>query len=226
MSFSVEVAGGTSVRLPTAGKYCDRDIIVTATGGAGGDPALPSGYVRCGYIAFASEQIVDTGVICNQDTQIHIVFTRDSNDAVSMYGVASSGNTASVTAYLTTGGGNWRFGSKAVSRNIPVDERIIRNAFVSKTGIESEMTKNSISGVADFETIGTLLIGTARNTDGSLGSAQFVGKIFTFKIWQADELILDLVPVVSTDGRYRFWDAVGKEFYDSLTEVTLGGGNI
>lgn len=33
MSFEIEVQGGSSVRLPTAGKYCDRDIVVTATGG-------------------------------------------------------------------------------------------------------------------------------------------------------------------------------------------------
>lgn len=30
---NITVEGGTSVRLPTAGKYCDRDIIVTAEGG-------------------------------------------------------------------------------------------------------------------------------------------------------------------------------------------------
>lgn len=30
----ITVEGGTSVRLPTAGKYCDRDIIVTSTGGS------------------------------------------------------------------------------------------------------------------------------------------------------------------------------------------------
>lgn len=35
-AFNIEVAGGSSVRLPTSGKYCDRDIIVTATGGGGG----------------------------------------------------------------------------------------------------------------------------------------------------------------------------------------------
>lgn len=40
--FSIEVEGGTSVRLPTAGKYCDRDIVVTATGGAA-PPATISG---------------------------------------------------------------------------------------------------------------------------------------------------------------------------------------
>lgn len=34
MSFNIEVQGGSSVRLPTAGKYCDRDIVVTATGGS------------------------------------------------------------------------------------------------------------------------------------------------------------------------------------------------
>lgn len=29
---NITVDGGTSVRLPTAGKYCDRDIVITATG--------------------------------------------------------------------------------------------------------------------------------------------------------------------------------------------------
>lgn len=30
---NITVTGGTSIRLPTAGKYCDRDIIITAEGG-------------------------------------------------------------------------------------------------------------------------------------------------------------------------------------------------
>ena len=34
---NIEVESGKSLRLKTAGKYCDRDIIVTATGGGGGD---------------------------------------------------------------------------------------------------------------------------------------------------------------------------------------------
>ena len=33
---NITVEGGTSIRLPTAGKYCDRDIIITAGGGGGG----------------------------------------------------------------------------------------------------------------------------------------------------------------------------------------------
>ena len=37
---NIEVQGGSTVRLPTAGKYCDRDIVVTATGGASGENKL------------------------------------------------------------------------------------------------------------------------------------------------------------------------------------------
>lgn len=36
MTHNITVEGGTSVRLPTAGKYCERDIVVTATGGSVG----------------------------------------------------------------------------------------------------------------------------------------------------------------------------------------------
>ena len=44
MIHNITVEGGTSVRLPTAGKYCDRDIIVTATGGGSvNKPATISG---------------------------------------------------------------------------------------------------------------------------------------------------------------------------------------
>ena len=44
MSYNITVDGGTSVRLPTAGKYCDRDIVVTATGGGSvNEPSTISG---------------------------------------------------------------------------------------------------------------------------------------------------------------------------------------
>ena len=54
MSHNITVEGGTSVRLPTAGKYCDQDIIVTATGGGGG-PDPRDQYQRVEYIESAEE---------------------------------------------------------------------------------------------------------------------------------------------------------------------------
>lgn len=35
MTHNITVEGGTSARLLTAGKYCDRDIVVSASGGSG-----------------------------------------------------------------------------------------------------------------------------------------------------------------------------------------------
>ncbi len=50
----ITVAAGTSVRLPTAGKYCDRDIIIKATGSAE-VPDPRDGYQRVEYITSAEE---------------------------------------------------------------------------------------------------------------------------------------------------------------------------
>jgi hypothetical protein len=64
MSFNIEVDGGSSVRLPTAGKYCDRDIVITAKGGGGDINAfidrsitevnIPEGVTKIGDFAFRS----------------------------------------------------------------------------------------------------------------------------------------------------------------------------
>ena len=45
MSHNISIESGTSVKLKTAGKYCDRDIVVTATGGGSG---VTGEFVLCG----------------------------------------------------------------------------------------------------------------------------------------------------------------------------------
>lgn len=223
MSHNITVEGGKSVRLPTAGKYCDRDIVVTATGGGGGGGGdLPSGYSRVDYIRFMDSQIVDTGIVCNKNTKIQVYFTREDSGQRYLYGVASSGNTASVTAYM---GGSWRFGNKSASKQPAVNEKIGYCAFVDSTTLGITGSVTALSGVNDFETVGTLLIGTCRSAAGEVGEPQFIGKIFFFTMWDGDEKVLNLIPV--SDGTaYRFWDTVGKKFYDSITDTPLAGGNL
>lgn len=43
---NITVEGGSSVRLPTAGKYCDRDIVITAKGGSGGGQVYVDGIIE------------------------------------------------------------------------------------------------------------------------------------------------------------------------------------
>ena len=198
-------------------------VVVAVESGGGGDPTLPDGYVRCGYIQFNGDQIVDTGIICNQNSKLKFVFTREKSTAHYMFGVASEDNTAALTAYL---GGNWRFGNKAQSKSPIANEDMIYGGVISSSEITITSAKTAISGVNEFETIGTLLLGTCRNSNGTIPSAVFVGKIYSFIMWDGNTEVLHLVPVVSLDGVYRFYDTVNGAFLDSITDVPLEGGNL
>lgn len=195
-----------------------------AGGGSGGEPGLPAGYARVDYIQFTGEQIVDTGIICNQDTKIRTIFTREKSTQHYMFGVTSSDSTASVTAYF---GGNWRFGNKAQSKNPIAREDLVYCGILSNSEIAISGSVSSISGVNDFETIGSLVLGACRSSSGNIPSATFVGKTLLFEIWQSgDALVRKLVPVVSSEGVYRFFDTVSQTFFDSITDTPLGGGNL
>ncbi len=64
MSLNIEVQGGTSVRLLTKGKYCDRDIVVTATaipGGGSLDDLTPTPSLVYTLSSDGSYYIVGTG---------------------------------------------------------------------------------------------------------------------------------------------------------------------
>lgn len=225
MTHDITVKAGASIRLLTAGKYCDRDIIVTATGGGSdGDAVLPDGYKQVDYIEFTGKQIVDTGIIGNQNTQITCSFTWGNATQNHVFGCASSDNTASITSYMN---GSWRFGNKSATKTIMKNNTLLPYAvFVNKSMIGVTGSNASISDVNDFETIGTLLLGGARSASGALPSSGFVGRVFYFNHWSGDTQTIKLIPVVSAEGVYRFFDRVSKSFFDSNTDTPLEGGNL
>lgn len=193
-----------------------------AGGGGAGNTDLPDGYRRSDFIQFTGEQIIDTGIICNQNTQIRLAFTREKAAQHYLYGVASSGNTASVTAYL---GGSWRFGNKASTKTLTTNADMIYSAVVNSSTVTITGSASAISSVNEFETVGTLILGGCRSSNGTIADAQFVGKVFFFVMYHVDEQVLHLVPV--TDGSaFRFWDTVSETFFDSITDVPLEGGNL
>ena len=193
-----------------------------ANGSVGGESALPQGYRLADYIQFDGKQTVDTGIICNQNTKIRAYFTREVSTQKYFFGVASSGNKASVTAYL---GGSWRFGDKNATKTVStIDEAVGYGVAVDASQISVSGNLGSISGVNAFEAVGSLLIGACRNASGTVASPQFVGKVAFFTMFNGDEPVRKLIPV--TDGTaYRFFDAVSNTFFDSITDTPLGGGN-
>lgn len=196
-----------------------------ASSGGGGDDSVPAGYTRVDYVQFNAAQTIDTGIVCNQNTKIKLRFTRESSNTMYLYGISSSGNTASVTAYLSTSGA-WRFGNGSKAITIDTDEAI-NSVVVNKSNVVINGTTTHAYGtINNFTAPGALTIGSCRNADGSLGTAQFIGKIFTFEIWQGEELALQLIPVVDAEGTYRLFDKISEDFLDSTTTTPLTGGRL
>ena len=191
-----------------------------AGGGGGGDTDIPAGYKRCDFIQFNNGPVVDIGIVGNQDTRIETCFTWESTTQRHLFGCASADNKASITSYMN---GSWRFGDKSTSKTVSV-KTVPYGVRVDKTCITFAGSNYSISGVSDFETVGTLLLGGARDSDGTLPSVGFYGKCLFYYQWQAGVMVRKWVPVVSSEGVYRFYDHVSKEFFDSATGEPLGGG--
>lgn len=205
-------------------QYEKVNVNVAASGGAPSIDGIPDGYARCDYIQFSGNQLVDTGIIGNQNTQINAVFTWEGTAQRHLFGCADSENTKSITSYMN---GSWRFGNKYQSKTLnSKNPKLPYSALVNKSTISLNSSVTSISGVNDFETIGTLLLGGARDGDGTLPGVGITGKVFCFTLWQGEEQVFKLVPVVSAEGVYRFWDTVSQTFHDSITDTPLGGGNI
>lgn len=204
-------------------QYASVNVNVPSSGGGGGDSGLPSGCRRVDYIQFTGDQTVDTGIICNQNTKIQLAFTRERSTQHYLYGVSSSNNTASVTAYM---GGSWRFGNKSATKVPTTNADMIYSGVVDKSTVTITGSASAISSVNDFETVGSLLLGACRNSNGTVGSSQFEGKIFFFSMWEGDEQVLKLVPVVDADGNFHFYDTISKQLFDSITDTHLDGGNM
>lgn len=193
-------------------------------GKAAGGGGETSEYTMVDYIQFSGTQWVDTGIIGNQDTQICTAFTWENSTQRHLFGCASSDNTKSITSYMN---GSWRFGNKTATKS-PGNKnpKIPYGVLVNKTTIGISNSVTTISGVNDFETVGTLLIGGARDSDGTQPSVGITGKIFYFYVWQGEEQVLKLLPAVNKDGEYGFLDDISGTFLTSITSTALGGGNL
>lgn len=166
------------------------------------------------YIQFNKDMVFDTGIICTEATKIETKITREDSNAAYFYGARNSANTASVTAYMSSSGA-WRFGN--TYKNFTLTTNKEYTVVVDKSGITMNGTKNSyVATVKAFTANASLIIGSSRSTAGALASAQFIGKVFYFRMYSGDTLLIDWVPAQRSDGVYGFWDNVSNIFVAPL----------
>lgn len=100
--FNITVEGGSSVRLPTAGKYCERDIIITAEGGGvdTSDATATSEDILKDRTAYAQGTKV-TGTF-SLDTEISAQDNLIAQIKTALDGKASGGSSGGVTMETCT----------------------------------------------------------------------------------------------------------------------------
>lgn len=183
--------------------------------------AIPTGYTPLDYIEFNGTQYIDTGIYCTQDTTIEAEFVRTDSSAFYLYGAGSDDNTASVTAYLSSGAGNWRFGDTYSSQTIKTGTQY--SMVVDKTAVVRNGTSCKYNGiVGTFTTPVTLVLGCNHNQNGSFGSTRFVGKVYGFRMYSDETLVINFVPCLNTTGVAGMYDTVSGNFYSSASDVPFG----
>ena len=179
---------------------------------AGAEIKATPEYELIDYVTFAKDRLYDLGIVKSTYT-LEVMFKRsESSSTPYLYGIVTSPHTASVTAYLSSGGA-WRFGSsyKGLStNNTNINYTIIKNGSTNFNFTSGAFTKST------FTTPDTVVLGGYRAASGAL-TRNYQGRVYFFRINEGDTPIIDYYPCKRiSDGVEGFWDCVSQTFIDSI----------
>mgnify|MGYP003302056005 CR=1 FL=1 len=168
-------------------------------------------YTELEYLVLDGTICFDSGVYGYMNTKIESKWKRaDATTGMYLYGCASTGNTDSLTAYTSTTGGAWRFGNRSVSA-LPTGDDALHETIQNNVRVIRDGSIFKYTEIDDFTTPYTIIVACAYTSTGSYSPSPFIGRIYYFKLWDGDNLILDWIPV-NYEGIDGFWDKVTNTF--------------
>lgn len=172
---------------------------------------FPEGYSLIDGVTFNADKLFALSQI-SQDDSIDIMFQRSEGyTSQYLYGIVNDGNTASVTAYLSSTGA-WRFGNQLVRPNT-ADKNVHRTT-IANAKAYYDCSAMTLNRSVDFKTADSVVLGGYRDAAGAL-SAQYKGKVFFVRVNNGNTL--DWIPCVrALDGVEGFWDCVTKTFIEPV----------
>ena len=178
----------------------------------GAEVKLEDGYEAIDYVTFNANKLFDAGII-NSSQTIEVLFERtETTKTPYLYGVITSPHTASVTAYMSSGGA-WRFG--ASYKGYSTNTTKMYKAEVSNGKVVLDFTERTFTKTT-FTTPNTLVVGGARAASGST-SKSYIGYIYYFRVKQGSEYIADWCPCRRvSDGVEGFWNCVSQKFVEPM----------
>ena len=136
MSFNITVEGGKSVRLPTKGKYCDRDIVVTVEGGDGDPNALLDAVLNNTLTSIDSNVTSIVGYACRGLSKLKTVNLPNAT-SIGTYAFYYCTAMTSINAPKVTSLGTYAFyNSKLAMVNFPLATSVPQNGFYSCSSLK------------------------------------------------------------------------------------------
>lgn len=180
---------------------------------AGNEMKVTSDYELLEYTTFNDDNLYDLGIVKNT-YELEVLFQRSEKSATPyLYGCLTSPHTATVSAYLSSGG-SWRWGNayKGISTNNLNEWRVrMKNGNALYNGTSSNFTNNT------FTTPDTVVLGGYRTASGSLVKG-YIGKVFYIRISEDGEYLKDWYPCKRlSDGVEGFWDCVSQTFIEPMS---------
>lgn len=179
---------------------------------AGNEMKVTSDYELLEYTTFNADRLYDLGIV-KSTYELEVLFQRsETKKTPYLYGCVTSPHTASVTAYLSSGG-SWRWGNtyKGITTNNLNEWRVrMKDGNVLYNGTSSNFTKNT------FTTPDTVVLGGYRTSSGSLVKG-YIGKVFYIRISEDGGYLKDWYPCKRlSDGVEGFWDCVSQTFIETV----------
>lgn len=176
----------------------------------GSEIQITDDYEVLDYTTFTGTELFDLGIV-KSTYELEVLFQRSETKATPyLYGIVTSPHTASVTAYMSSGG-SWRWGTayKGISTNNLNEWRVrMKNGNALYNNTSSNFTKST------FTTPDTVVLGGYRAASGSLVRG-YKGKVFYIRISESGTMLLDWYPCRRlSDGVEGFWDCVTQTFIE------------
>lgn len=238
MRHNITVVGGTSVRLATAGKYCDRDIVVTAEGG-GDEPDLRDPYQRVEYIESAEEgtyPYIITDVYADNDVGAEVIASFPvMQDRIPMGSRLDSGSTRFYVAYplsKSTCYYGFNIGS-SISCTTKLDTvyRLQTNFMNSRQAsiYEADGDRKAFANISQTlskHSVPIAIFGYNSSASGSVSSKREY-KLYSARISEGFDIIREYIPCYrKSDGVVGLYETFTKQFLTAKTGAFAKGADI
>lgn len=179
---------------------------------AGTELIMSSDYEAIDYVTFSKNKLYDLGIV-NNDQTLEVMFARSEKSSTPyLYGCLTNQHTATVSAYLSSGG-SWRFGSSY--KGLTMNDTLIHRVIISNGKTEADFTSGTFTK-STFTTPNTVVLGGYRAASGSL-TKNYQGRVYFFRITENSTPIIDYYPCKrKSDGVEGFWDCVSQTFIEPL----------